>query len=294
MDTAVVKTFLEVVACDSFAGAAERLYLSQSAVSLRIKSLEEQLGQQVFVRSKRGIRLTPAGRQFERYAQSFLQVWEEAKQQVAVPQRYNDILVIAGEYDLWQRLLLRWLPVMAEAMPMIAFRAEVAHHYRLTRQIVEGTTDIAVMYTPQVRPGLVVEKLFEDQLVLVSTDSKAKGIDESYVYVDWGEEFFVFHTGTYPDDDHPRISFTIAPVALNYLLNVGGCAYLPKRMVDPFLDQKKLFLVEDRPSFKLMVHVAWRNSAKQLLIKEALTYLRGIARQSLANELPPPFWAGSS
>lgn len=290
MDTVIIKTFLEVVACDSFVGAAERMFVSQSAVSLRVKSLEEQLGQKVFIRSKKGIQLTAAGRQFERYAQSFLQVWEEAKQQVAVPENYKDILVIAGEYDLWNRLLLRWLPTMAEAMPAIAFRAEVAHHYRLTRQIIEGTTDIAVMYTPQVRPGLMVEKLFEDLLVLVSTDPNTTQLDESYVYVDWGEEFFVFHSNTFPDKQHPRLSFTVAPIALTYLLNCGGSAYLPKRMVDPFLDKQRLFEVPKAPSFSFMVHVSWRNSSKQLLIKEAITYLKATAKKSLANELPPPFW----
>ena len=97
MDITLVRTFLEVIASDSFAKAADRLFISQSAVSLRIKSLEEQLGRKVFIRSKAGITLTPAGTQFIRYANSFLQVWEEAKQQVAVPEGFSDVLVIAGE-----------------------------------------------------------------------------------------------------------------------------------------------------------------------------------------------------
>lgn len=290
MDTVLVKTFLEVLACNSFAGAADRLFVSQSAVSLRIKSLEQQLGQQVFLRSKRGIKLTPAGKQFERYAQSFLQVWEEAKQQVAIPENYQDILVIAGEYDLWNRLLLRWLPAMAEAMPNIAFRAEVANHYRLTRQVMEGTTDIAVMYTPQLRPGILVDKLFEETLVMVSTDPATRGIDEAYVYVDWGEEFLVFHSNSFEEADQPRISFNIGPVALTYLLNNGGSCYLPKRLVDPFLDESRLYLVPEMPTYSFMVHVAWRSTIKQRLIKEAMAALKAVAKLSLANELPPPFW----
>ena len=124
MDITLIKTFLEVIAAGNFVNASERLYVSQSAVSLRIKSLEEQLGRPLFLRSKSGITLTPAGEQFVRYAQTFLQVWEEAKQQVAVPQGYKDVLVIAGEYGLWNRLLIRWLPLMAEHMPDVAFRAE--------------------------------------------------------------------------------------------------------------------------------------------------------------------------
>lgn len=291
MDTILVKTFIEVVACDSFVGAAERLFVSQSAVSLRIKSLEEQLGRKVFLRSKTGITLTPAGKQFERYAQSFLQIWEEAKQRVAIPDGYKEVLVIAGEYGLWNRLLIRWLPIMADYMPHIAFRAEVARYQHITRQMIEGTVDIAVMYTPQIRPGIMVETLFEDSVVMVSTSPQTDDIDEKYVFVDWGEEFAAFHATQFPDYKHPRFTFNIGPIALNYILNNGGSAYIPKRLADPYLDTNKLFLVPQMPVFDFPVHVSWRNQAKPQLIHEAITYLKATAQKSLMNELPSPFWA---
>lgn len=291
MDITLVKTFIEVVACDSFAGAAERMFVSQSAISLRIKSLERQLGRKVFLRSKTGITLTTAGKQFERYAQSLLQIWEEAKQQVAIPDGYQDVLVIAGEYGLWNRLLIRWLPVMAEYMPHIAFRAEVAHHQRLTRQMIEGTTDIAVMYTPQVRPGIIVETLFEDTVVMVSTNPESDDIDNDYVFVDWGEEFAAFHATQFPDYQHPRLTFNVGPVTLNYLLNSGGSAYMPKRLVDPHLDAGNLHLVPNMPEFAFPVHVSWRDQVKPKIIHEAITYLKATAQKSLANDLPSPFWA---
>lgn len=290
MDTTLVKTFIEVVACDSFAGAAERLFVSQSAVSLRIQSLEAQLGRKVFLRSKTGITLTPAGKQFERYAYSFLQVWEEAKQQVAIPDDYEDVLVIAGEYDMWSRLLIRWLPTMAEYLPHVAFRAEVAHHQRLTRHMIEGTIDIAVMYTPQIRPGIIVDTLFEDEVVMVSTNPQANDIDEHYVFVDWGVEFAAFHATHFPDYKHPRLTFGVGPIALAYLLNNGGSAYMAKRLIEPHLDEGNLFLVEEMPVFSFPVHVSWRDQIKPQLIHEAVTYLRSTAQQSLDNDLPSPFW----
>ena len=291
MDITLVRTFLEVVAAESFAKAADRLFVSQSAVSLRIKSLEEHLGRKVFVRSKAGISLTPAGNQFIRYANSFLQVWEEARQQVAVPKGYSDVLVIAGEYGMWNRLLIRWLPVLAEAMPTTAFRAEVARHDRITRQMTEGTVDISVLYTPQVRPGINVQWLFNDTMVLVSTSQATQSLDANYVYIDWGEEFTAFHVTTYPDYQHPRMTFSLGEATFNYLLNNGGSAYLPKRLVLPFLDAEKLYLVEEAPEFEFPVHVAWRNQVKSTIIEQALQLLDVIVAQSLNNTLPPPFWA---
>ncbi len=291
MDITLIKTFLEVIAAGNFVNASERLYVSQSAVSLRIKSLEEQLGRPLFLRSKNGITLTPAGEQFVRYAQTFLQVWEEAKQQVAVPKGYKDVLVIAGEYGLWNRLLIRWLPLMAQHMPDVAFRAEVARHDRLMRQMAEGTIDIAVMYTPQARPNINIEKLFEDDMVLVSTNAATNDIDENYIFIDWGEEFGVFHATNFPDYQHPRITFDLGPITINYLLNNGGSAYMPKRLAEPFVENKKLYIVKDMPHFIFPVHVSWRSQTKEELTEIAIKLLKDTTQNTLTGKLPPPFWA---
>ena len=61
--------------------------------------------------------------------------------------------------------------------------------------LVEGRMDIGVMYTPQSRPGLQVEQLFEEKLILVSTDPNGKPEPQpGYVYVDWGPEFYTSTT----------------------------------------------------------------------------------------------------
>jgi LysR family transcriptional regulator, flagellar master operon regulator len=62
--------------------------------------------------------------------------------------------------------LLRWLPLMQAEQPDISIRAESALEPELMQGLVEGLIDIGVMYTPQRRPGLKVEQLFEEQLIL--------------------------------------------------------------------------------------------------------------------------------
>ena len=64
MDIALIRTFLEVAATGSFVNAADRLYVTQSAVSLRVQRLEDALGRPLFTRSKAGAELTSAGREF--------------------------------------------------------------------------------------------------------------------------------------------------------------------------------------------------------------------------------------
>ncbi len=74
----MLRTFLDVAATGSFVTASERLFVTQSAVSLRIQRLEDSLGRPLFIRSKSGAELTTAGVAFERYAASIIRVWEEA------------------------------------------------------------------------------------------------------------------------------------------------------------------------------------------------------------------------
>ena len=86
MDIELARTFLAIVAAGSFVRAAERLNVSQTTVSARIRSLEEQLRRPLFVRNKAGASLTPAGESFLRHAPSLVQLWERARHEVAVPQ----------------------------------------------------------------------------------------------------------------------------------------------------------------------------------------------------------------
>lgn len=291
MDITLARTFIEVVSSGNFNSAAEKLFVSQSAVSLRIKSLEEQIGRPLFIRSKSGITMTPAGEQFLRYAHTFIQIWEEAKQQVAVPKGFNDVLVIAGEYGLWNRLLVWWLPEMEKKIPDVAFRAEVARPDRLTRQMIEGTVDMAVMYTPQLRPHLEVESLFDDKLIMVSTyENPETGLSDDYIYTDWGEEFQTHHATNFPDYQHPRITLDLGPISMNYLINNGGRAYIPERLAKPLIKKKRLFAVPDVPDFAFPAYVVWRTQSKPELIEPALKSLKVIVKQSLAGKLPAPFW----
>ena len=74
MDVELARTFLAIVAAGSFVRAAERLNLSQTAVSARVRSLEEQLRRPLFVRNRAGASLTPAGEQFLRHAPALVQL----------------------------------------------------------------------------------------------------------------------------------------------------------------------------------------------------------------------------
>jgi DNA-binding transcriptional LysR family regulator len=278
MDTELARTFLTVVAAGSFVGASERLHVSQSTVSARIHALEEHLGSTLFVRNKGGTTLTAAGRQFEKHASTLVRTVERARQDVGVPRGFRRSLTVGGRFGLWEKFLLRWLPLMRGAAPDVSVRAEIGFEPDLMQGLVEGRLDIAVMYTPQSRPGLKLETLFDERLVFVSSDPSGgpePGAD--YVYIDWGPEFYARHSASFPNFIGPALSANIGWLGLQHVLAQGGSGYFPARLVRADLAAGRLTLVDEAPVFALSAHVVYPTDLEPALLETALASLRELA-----------------
>jgi LysR family transcriptional regulator, flagellar master operon regulator len=283
VDIELARTFVEIVKTRSFVRAAEQLHVSQTTVSARIRALERQLGRRLFIRSKNGASLTPAGEQFLRYAPMFVQLWERARHQVAVPQGRRAVLTIGGELSLWHPWLVEWLPWMRRCAPDVALRVKVGLPESLTDQVAAGTLDMAVVYAPQRRPGMRVELLLEEKLVLVATDANAKAVKpDGYVYVDWGADFAHHHELSFPEETNPGLFVGLGPLALAYILEAGGSGYFRQRVVAPHVAAGRLHLVAGAPSFFYPVYAVCSARAEDGLINLALDGLRSIAVDSQA------------
>jgi LysR family transcriptional regulator, flagellar master operon regulator len=278
MDTELARTFLEIVSTGSFVRAAERLHVSQTAISARIRSLETQLGRPVFLRNKAGAALTPAGEKFLRYAPTIIQMWERARQDIAVPPGRRALLAIGGELALWNPLLLNWLLWLRESASDVALRAQVATQETLTRQVAEGVLDLAIMYAPQILPGLTVEQVLDEKLVLVTTDPAQSTTDDAgYVYIDWGPEFAMQHGVSFPDRASPTLLMGLGPLGLSYILDCGGSGYFRMSSVRPYLVSGRLSLVADAPEFPYPAYVVYATRGNLQLLEPALNGLRHVA-----------------
>lgn len=284
MDTELARTFLTIVAAGNFVGAAQRLHVTQSTVSARVQTLEEQLGCVLFVRNKAGAALTLAGRQFQRHASALVRTVEQARQDVGIPQSASGTLVVGGRIGLWEAFLLNWLPRMQQRHPQVSVRAESALEPELMQGIIEGRIDIGVMYTPQSRPGLTVEQLFEERLVMVSTrvSTRARGKPEpqpGYVYVDWGPEFYARHSVFFPDFAGPLTTTNIGWLGLQHILSNGGSGYFPLRIVRPHLKDGRLHAVKNAPEFSMPAYVVYPAQHDAEVFGNALELMHGLARQ---------------
>ena len=261
MDLALLKTFLSVAESGSFAAASERLFVTQSAVSLRIQRLEDQLGKPLFLSSKAGAELTPSGREFEGFALSLVRNWEKARQQVAVPEGFKRSLTIGAQISLWPRLGFRWVDALRAAEPLLGLRCEVGMPDQLTRAMSEGVMQIALTYTPTLRPGTVVDKVLEEEIVLAASwaDPRLDDLAGRYVYVDWGPDFFQFHNQTLPGLSNPGLTLSMGALAARYLVDREFAAFLPARLVKRYMERGTLWVVPGAPVYTQTVWSVWRD-----------------------------------
>jgi DNA-binding transcriptional LysR family regulator len=266
MDITLAKTFLAITETGSFVSAAARLNVTQTAVSARVRALEEQLGRRLFVRNKSGARLTPAGERFVKHAISLIQVWDRARHQIGLPEGRVDIASVGAELSLWNPVLIDWLVWMGREAPEMAVRAEVDSSTNLIEAVRGGTLDMAIIYDPPHSAGLVVELLEEERLMMVTTQPDgSRGSAASYVHVDWGPAVQV---SSLAQTTTPGVSISHGPLALLYILRSGGTGYFRHGAVQSLLAEGKLHRVVDAPEFGYSAHLVYSSQAEPALIEK--------------------------
>ena len=286
MDTELARTFLAVAAGGSFIAAAERLHVTQSTVSARIRSLEERMGAALFVRNKSGAAMTAAGRRFQKHAAFLVRAVEQARQDVGLPEGYRESVVIAARIGLWDRYLDRWLADLRRDMPDIAVRAEIGMEPEIMQGLIEGRIDIGVMYTPERRPNLDVVPLMNERLILVASTGPHDGAAPEYLHVDWGPEFSAQYDASFPDAPGPGLSVTIGWLGLRHMLDQGGSGYFPERMVAGLIRDGRLERVAGAPDFLLPAYAVHptepRGGILPVLRDRLIALTREIVGQGLA------------
>jgi DNA-binding transcriptional LysR family regulator len=279
MDIDQARTFLAIAAHGSFLEASKRLHVTQSTVSVRIQHLEDDLGTKLFIRNRSGASLTQAGRRFMQHAKSLVLTVEQARHDVGLPSRYRASLRIGGRIAIWEGFLPQWVGWMRRQASDVSIRSEIGFEEDLMRRMVEGTLDIALMYTPSHAPGLIVEHLFNEVLVMVSSRPDTEWPDEDYIYVEWGPGFYARHHESFPDLKRPAQIVNIGWLGVQLILENGGCCFLPIRIAQPFIKTGRLFRVDKGPEFSHPAYMVFSRKAESDVLGLALHGLRQLAAE---------------
>ncbi len=273
MDLELLRTFLELNRSRHFGRTAEALFLTQAAVSSRLKSLESQLGVTLFERSRREMRLTPEGSRLVRHSERLIAAWRTARQDVSLADA-SEQLVIGGSLRLWDVLLQRWLHDLRRADKRLAIIAEAQTPDYLTRKLIDGTLDVAIMLEPAQLDIMHVREVATIEFILVSSHADldlANAMAQDYIYVDWGLSFALDHRRTFPDAPESMTRVSHAKMAMEYITSLGGSAYLPRRMVGRDVELGLLHEIPDAPVFVRQAYATYPVRSPRLpLIERSL------------------------
>jgi DNA-binding transcriptional LysR family regulator len=279
LDTENLRSFMEVAAHGSFTVAAGKLNLAQSTVSARIRGLEDQLGRRLFDRDRDGVALTAAGRQFLQHATAITRTWEQARQDIAVPEGYEHLLRLTAPAYLWDSMVMPWMKWMRECRPNVAIRLDGSFPDSAVDLLADGLLDICIVYMPRSHPGIVFEQLAVDKIVLVQHAAQTGSWSDNYVLVDWGLEFRIEHDRAFAALPKPAILIGLVFGALHYVLSQQAAAYLPLSAVAGHLERGDLKYVADAPVFHRPVYLSYPSHLAQSdVIETALNGLRMLGK----------------
>jgi len=168
MDTRSLRYFQVVAECGSYSRGAERLRISQPAVSRQIRRLEDELGRKLFRRNGHGVALTEAGRVLLERSQSAFRTLEQARAEIraaAAGPSGSVALAVPPAAGRW--LVPPLAERMAKALPGVQLRVLGGFSGTIDDWLLRGRVDLALVHDPLPRKGFAITPLAEEEVCLV-------------------------------------------------------------------------------------------------------------------------------
>lgn len=178
-----LRAFLAVAQSLSFAVAGERLYLSQSALSLTIKALEEGLGGRLFSRNTRNVALTPEGEVLVPLARRLIADWDNAEDELR--QRFTlqrGRVTLAAMPSFAGNLLPPILKTFRARYPQVNVTVNDVINEQVLEMVRDGQVELGVAFEPQQGSSLTFTPLYIDRFVAV-VPADSPWVDQEQI--DW-------------------------------------------------------------------------------------------------------------
>ncbi len=270
-----IKNFVATSNCTTIIQAAQKLEISQPALSESLKRLEEDLGEVVFYRSRSGIQLTPSGKLFLTKAQTLMNAYIDLDMKTNSDQIFSGQTITIGCHaTVAQYALPHSLKYIKDHAP--DFKIELVHDLsrNIQADIQKGQLDIGVVINAVEVPDIVIQKLSTD-IVGVWT---AANIKKEHDTIICHQDLFQTQSILKKWKNKPDKIITTDSLELICRLTQEGLGYgiIPTKAVQ--LVSNKLHMLSQLPTYKDEISLIYRpefgrNPAEKLVInalKESL------------------------
>lgn len=249
MDLDLLRTFLEVSKTKHFGKAAENLFITQSAVSARIRSLEDDLNTRLFERSTKQVNLTEEGEKFAQHAEAILLAWTNARLDISSNKEKRDLLTVGSTPDLWAYILnTKLASVTGEHTLLLNTISQSAEG--LARLLFNGAIDVAIMnesMSESISTSLIQHTLLGNLNLGLFVHKNNVEIMQAeripYIHVTWGDTFNQFVAKSFGDKFSSIMQTDNAQTAQYLLKSMPVVAYLPEKIAE---QQNDLILIDKK------------------------------------------------
>lgn len=277
------ETFLAIDAAGSFHGAARLLNITQTAVSARIKTLEEALGASLFERGPGGTRLSAAGRQFLPYAEQMIRTWEFVSGDLRASLAGRVSLRLGAQLSVWDPLLVDVAVWLEQAQGTVPFTLNYDHGLNMGEAVARRLLDLAIVNEVPAGTRLGVEELPPERLLLVADRPLRLDTDALplFINLEFGSEYEAQLQQVLPRRSRQHIVLGNAPMGLRYLMKRGGMGYFPAYMAAEALAAGQIHAVQGAPEIRLSCKVLYLEDNPGLEhIRQALRGLQAVRSAS--------------
>jgi len=170
MHIETLKVFIDLVDMQSFSLAAERNFITQSAVSQQIRTLEEKFKRRLLerVRGRREVKLTAAGEVFYRECKNVLASYEVLNESMhGLVGKISGTVKVATVYSVGLHELPPKVREFMSKFPAVKIDLEYSRTTRVMRDVINGTVELGVVAFPEPKRGLTVVPMASNRLVLI-------------------------------------------------------------------------------------------------------------------------------
>jgi DNA-binding transcriptional LysR family regulator len=270
-----VTGFLEIATTLNITKAAQRMGVTQPTLSQSLKKLEHTVGEQLVIRSKSGIELTVAGKQFLKQARQLLDLWENLKSSTkSSTKEVKGNVKIGCHPSVGLYTLDRFVPKLLNEHPGL----EITLFHDLSRKVfnkvINYEIELGIVINPAPHPDIVLTKLLEDEVKIW----KSKSLKTPAVLLCHPELIQTQDILRQIKKTDIKIQRIVTTNSLEILtsLTLAGAGYgiLPSRVVSIFDFNHQLRAVEGTPVFKDKLYLSYRVENKNIeyikAIKESI------------------------
>ncbi|SHJ20700.1 DNA-binding transcriptional regulator, LysR family [Shimia gijangensis] len=231
MDEKLLQTFLAVAETHSFHRAADRLNVTQAAISSRVRTLERSLEATLFERGPGGTRLSEAGQQLRPQAEQMLAQWQQLRAGLGRQHSNRIALRLGCQLSIWDSMLVDLTIWAEESLGKLPLSLNFDHESNALDMLHDGVVDLVITAERPAGQKLAVEPLRPEPMVLVAT-SPCSLSDEDlplFLNLQLGPEYDAAVREQLADRSG-HLLLGNALMALHYMKKRGGIAFLPERL----------------------------------------------------------------